>query len=90
MLAPMAHPTRCPLCAADYRGGSADTLHVTVGAEPGGTPSPWRPQQPGRVLTMLCLACGRRFPWDYFADAQDAEAKEPMAFPRWDWGGRRR
>ena len=70
----MAYPRCCPLCSTSYQRGemSTDRLHVTVQSEPGGTPSPWRPRQPGRLLTLLCLTCGGRFPWDYFADARRA------------------
>lgn len=32
----------------------------------GGTPSPWRPELPGRVLDLRCGACWALFRWDYF------------------------
>jgi hypothetical protein len=72
----MAYPRRCPLYGADYygsakgRGGiyvTSDLLHATLSTEPGGTPSPWRPALPGRLLTLRCLACRGEYAWDYFA-----------------------
>ena len=68
----MAYPRRCPVCEATYGvrkfAGlvSADTHHVTLQAEPGGTPSPWRPDEPGRLLTLRCLLCTGEYRWDYF------------------------
>jgi hypothetical protein len=38
-------------------------------ATPGGTPSPWRPELPGRLLALRCLLCGGVYEWDYFASA---------------------
>jgi hypothetical protein len=49
--------------------GATDRCHVTIDAETGGTPSPWRPDRPGRVLELRCLTCGGDFSWDYFADS---------------------
>jgi hypothetical protein len=64
----VTYPRRCPLCRADYgSGGALDLGHVTLSARPGGTPSPWRPDLPGRVLTLRCVHCRDAFPWDYFA-----------------------
>ena len=91
----MAYPRCCPRCGAAYDN---ELDHMTVRAEPGGTPSPWRPQQPGRRLVLLCLACRHEYLWDYFADARDA-APEPrgvapaIAPPRRappSWGSPRR
>ena len=76
----MAYPRRCPVCEATYGvrkfAGlvSADTHHVTLQAEPGGTPSPWRPDEPGRLLTLCCLLCTGEYPWDYFGDRLPAGA----------------
>jgi hypothetical protein len=70
---PRAYPRACPLCAADYRKPEVPDLeHVTLAAEDGGTPSPWRPDRPGRTLTLRCTPCGGSYPWDYFADALPA------------------
>ncbi len=67
----MTYPRRCPLCAAQYgaygSGGPAETQHVTLLARSGGTPSPWRPELPGRLLRLRCLLCGGTYGWDYFA-----------------------
>jgi hypothetical protein len=72
----MTYPRRCPLCEADYygsvrgRGGicvSSDLLHATLSTEPGGTPSPWEPMLPGRLLTLRCARCRGEYAWDYFA-----------------------
>ena len=79
----MAYPRRCPLCGADYyesirgRGGirvPSDSRHTTLSAEPGGTPSPWRPELPGRLLTLRCLACDGEYVWDYFGGRPAAGA----------------
>lgn len=32
----------------------------------GGTPSPWRPEIPGRLLDLRCNTCWALFRWDYF------------------------
>jgi hypothetical protein len=67
----MIYPRRCPLCAiayaaADLRSTAAATDHLTMRAAPGGTPSPWRPELSGRLLTLRCGACAGLFEWDYF------------------------
>ena len=71
----MAYPRRCPLCDATYGvrnhtglNVSADLRHITLQAEPGGTPSPWRPDEPGRLLMLRCLLCTGEYRWDYFGD----------------------
>jgi hypothetical protein len=46
--------------------GATDRGHVTLRSDPGGTPSPWRPKQPGRILTLKCMTCSDDFVWDYF------------------------
>jgi hypothetical protein len=80
----MAYPRRCPLCGVDYyqspkgQGGirvPSDSRHATLSAEPGGTPSPWRPGLPGRLLTLRCLACHGEYAWDYFG-GQPADGAE--------------
>jgi hypothetical protein len=46
--------------------GATDRGHVTLRSDPGGTPSPWRPKQAGRILTLKCMTCSDDFNWDYF------------------------
>jgi hypothetical protein len=59
------------VCGANYGAtGATDRGHVTLRADPGGTPSPWRPLQPGRILTLKCMTCTDDFVWDYFASRQ--------------------
>ena len=78
----MTYPRRCPLCEASYEPDpSSDLSHVTVGAEPGGTPSPQFPTAPGRVLTLHCQTCGGEYPWDFFADAVPLGAAVPARRP---------
>jgi hypothetical protein len=72
----MVYARRCPLCGADYhppiRGRAAvgvvsEFRHLTLRAEPGGTPGPGPPGSPGRLLTLRCLVCRGAYVWDYFA-----------------------
>jgi len=75
----MVYPRQCPLCAAAYE---SDGAHTTARSESGGTPSPWRPELPGRLLTLACNDCHGEYVWDYFADrpmleAQDLPARQP-------------
>ena len=61
----MAPPVNAQLwAAADLRE------HLTVQAAHGGTPSPWRPTLPGRILTLRCSACAGLYEWDSFASRQ--------------------
>lgn len=64
----MAYPKECPACRVQYRGfGEQGTAqHVTVAAVDGGTPSPWLPDRPGRLLELACRECSALFEWDYF------------------------
>lgn len=63
----MAYPRACPVCSVNYGAtGATDRGHVTLRSDPGGTPSPWRPRQPGRILTLKCMTCADDFDWDYF------------------------
>jgi len=63
----VAYPRSCPVCAINYGAtGATDRGHVTLRSDPGGTPSPWRPKQPGRILTLKCMTCSDDFVWDYF------------------------
>lgn len=76
----MAYPRQCPVCRADYSvGGAVDFGHVTVGSEAGGTPSPWRSEEAGRILTLRCLVCGDEYRWDYFQDAAERVTREGHA-----------
>lgn len=66
----MAYPRTCPVCAVNYGAtGATDRGHVTLRSDPGGTPSPWRPKQPGRILTLKCMTCSDDFVWDYFGSS---------------------
>jgi hypothetical protein len=67
---PVAYPRACPVCAINYGAtGATDRGHVTLRSDPGGTPSPWRPKQPGRILTLKCMTCSDDFVWDYFGSS---------------------
>ena len=91
----MTYPRSCPLCRAAYAGASGDLDHVTLHAEPGGTPSSRFPDVLGRVLTLHCQLCGGEYRWDFFADAappgaavvptrragRRAARRQPFAFP---------
>ena len=62
----MPDPRSCPLCRTEYvplRTG--DPGHATLRAEHGGTPGPSSPDQPGRLLTLLCQACPGEHEWDF-------------------------
>ena len=81
----MAYPRRCPLCGADYRGPirgrlaigvACEDRHATLSAEPGGTPAPREPAQPGRLLTLRCRACRGEYGWYYFG-GQTADGAMP-------------
>ena len=66
----MAYPRSCPVCSINYGAtGATDRGHVTLRSDPGGTPSPWRPKQPGRILTLKCMTCSDDFVWDYFGSS---------------------
>jgi hypothetical protein len=55
------------VCSVNYGAtGATDRGHVTLRSDPGGTPSPWRPQQAGRILTLKCMTCSDDYVWDYF------------------------
>ncbi len=74
----MAYPRRCPLCGIEYgTNGATDRGHVTVKAASGGTPSPWRPQLAGRILTLRCMTCADEYEWDYFASAGPSATPGP-------------
>jgi hypothetical protein len=64
----MAYPKNCPACGVYYRGlgERGQEEHTTLAAVDGGTPSPWQPHRPGRVLELGCGGCGASFEWDYF------------------------
>ena len=85
----MPYPRACPLCRERYDPRWTEAaLHVTVAAVPGGTPSPWRPDLPGRVLTLQCRVCRGTYRWDYFAEPT-ASSQPPERAPR-RWGRQRR
>jgi hypothetical protein len=66
----VSYPRACPVCAVNYGAtGATDRGHVTLRSDPGGTPSPWRPKQPGRILTLKCMTCSDDFVWDYFGSS---------------------
>jgi hypothetical protein len=60
----MTYPRACPSCGA--REPSPEQLYSTRAAFDGGTPSPWLPDSPGRVLDLRCSACWALIRWDYF------------------------
>ncbi len=64
----MTYPRTCPVCSTIYFSG-LKTGHVSLGAEAGGTPSPWRPRDPGRLILLACQQCGATYWWDYFGSA---------------------
>jgi len=49
---------------------------VTLRSDPGGTPSPWRPKQAGRILTLKCMTCSDDFVWDYFGSSTPVARSE--------------
>ena len=61
----MPSPRRSPPCATVYDSRHVErALHVTLGVAPGGARSPWQPNEPGRLLTLRCLACRGDYGWD--------------------------
>ena len=63
----MAYPRSCPICEHSYLlEGGAGAGSITIHSQAGGTPSPARPQDPGRLLLLRCIVCGGSFWWDYF------------------------
>ena len=72
----MTYPRACPVCERAYAlEGGASTGSTTIHSQPGGTPSPVRPKDPGRLLLLRCVLCGGSYWWDYFASAP---AKSPL------------
>ena len=64
----MAYPRSCPCCERSYAlEGGAAAGSTTIHSQPGGTPSPSRPRDPGRLLLLRCVLCGESYWWDYFA-----------------------
>ena len=79
----MTYPRRCPLCGADYDPRRLERPdHMTLRAEAGGTPSPSRPDLPGRLLTLRCRACGGEYLWDYFAGRPSASPDRGHGLPQ--------
>ncbi len=60
----MTYPRACPNCGRTEP--SPEQLYTTRAAFDGGTPSPWRPDEPGRILDLRCGACWALIRWDYF------------------------
>ena len=74
----MAYPRAVQSAAINYGAtGATDRGHVTLRSDPGGTPSPWRPKQPGRILTLKCMTCSDDFVWDYFGSSILAQRGTP-------------
>jgi hypothetical protein len=77
----MSYPRHCPLCRTSYGElGKHATRQATLRSEPGGTPSRWHPDQPGRLLLLLCHECLGRYTWDYFGE-HDVEPGEVRPEP---------
>ena len=73
----LAYPRACPVCSINYGAtGATDRGHVTLRSDPGGTPSPWRPKMPGRILTLKCMTCSDDYVWDYFGGCVPAGGAE--------------
>ena len=69
----MTYPRDCPICEQSYAvEGGAVAGSTTIYAQPGGTPSPSRPSDPGRLLLLRCMLCSGTYWWDYFASEQAA------------------
>jgi len=60
----MVYPRACPSCRQNEP--APEQLFSTRAALDGGTPSAWRPEQPGRILDLRCGVCWALFRWDYF------------------------
>jgi hypothetical protein len=60
----MTYPRACPSCGRSEP--SPEQLYTTRAAIDGGTPSPWKLEQPGRILDLRCSGCWALFRWDYF------------------------
>jgi hypothetical protein len=67
----MAYPRTCPVCERSYAlEGGAAAGSITIHSQAGGTPSPARPKEAGRLLLLRCVLCGASFWWDYFASTK--------------------
>ena len=53
-------------CEQLPRRGTNFVADSNPGTLDGGTPSPWRAEQPGRILDLRCGVCWALFRWDYF------------------------
>ena len=63
----MVYPRSCPVCKDSYAlEGGAAAGSTTIHTQPGGTASPSRPNDPGRLLRLRCVLCGQPYWWDYF------------------------
>jgi hypothetical protein len=81
----MVYPRVCPSCGRDEP--SPEQLYSTRAAVDGGTPSPWRPEQPGRILDLRCGALGAGFRWDYWLRAVEMTREgDPEGLPKGSGG----
>jgi hypothetical protein len=80
----MAYPRECEGCGVRYPAfpGQGPAEHVTISAQDGGTPSPWVPDKPGRVLEIGCTACGAVYKWNYFGEGLDGRLGMPLGLVR--------
>jgi|GEM_PF-4737126 hypothetical protein len=71
----MAYPRACPGCGISYVDWSGPWTfpHITLAAQDGGAPSPWRRGLPGRLLDLRCQVCGTVFRWDYFGRGREGQ-----------------
>ncbi len=81
----MTYPRVCPSCGA--REPSPEQLYSTRAAFDGGTPSPWLPDSPGRVLDLRCGACWALIRWDYFGSKLVAMLSEGRGSAESDGSG---
>ncbi|MCC7107370.1 MAG: hypothetical protein IT307_19715 [Chloroflexi bacterium] len=86
----MAYPRQCEGCGTQYAtfAEHAGVSHATVCATDGGTPSPWVPSKPGRVLDIGCRLCGAVVRWDYFGASQGHRLGRSLGLvtqPRPNW-----
>ena len=63
----MGYPPRCPTCSAPHDPPWEGT--VTLERRSGGLADPRRPDRPGPLLRLRCVACEARYWWDFFAGA---------------------
>ena len=82
----MTYPRQCPSCGLTEP--SPEQLYSTCATREGGTPSPWRLAEPGRVLDLRCGGCSSLFRWDYFGSKLVLMLDDGSpAEPRWAENG---